>query len=101
MLVRRTFEFTAQLWEHEGEAPWFFVTLPQTHSDEIADLVPKRSGFGSVKVGVTVGDTRWSTSLFPSKELAAYMLPIKRAIRTRAAIAAGDEIAVTVSLLDG
>ena len=96
-----TFTFAAELWEYGGEASWFFVTVPREESDEIADLAPSRSGFGSVKVAVTVGDTEWSTSLFPSTELSAYVLPIKRAVREREGIDDGDTVAVTLRLLAG
>ena len=93
-----TYTFPARLWEYEGEAPWVFVTLPRHESDEIADSVEWRPGFGSVKVTVRIGDTEWSTSLFPSKELGAYVLPIKRAVRDREMIDVGDEVAVTISI---
>lgn len=94
------YTFTTELWEYGGEVSWFFVTLPQQQSDEIADRAPKGAGFGSVKVGVTLGSSEWSTSLFPSRELAAYVLPIKRAVRDREDIDVGDEITVIVSVID-
>ena len=30
-----TFEFSATLWMHQGEAAWHFVTLPEEVADEI------------------------------------------------------------------
>jgi hypothetical protein len=93
-----TYSFFAELWEYEGEAPWVFVTLPREESDDIADLVPWRPGFGSVKVTVSIGATEWSTSLFPSKELRAYVLPVKRAVREREGIDIGDEVTVTLEV---
>ncbi len=75
------FEFQGELWEHAGETPWVFVTVPQGISDEIEDLAPKGPGFGSVRVVVTIGGSEWTTSLFPSKELQSYVLPIKRPVR--------------------
>ncbi|MDJ0953161.1 MAG: DUF1905 domain-containing protein [Acidimicrobiia bacterium] len=93
-----TYTFAARLWEYEGEAPWVFVTLPREESDEIADSVEWRPGFGAVKVTVRIGDTEWSTSLFPSKELGAYVLPIKRAVRERERIDIGDEAVVTITV---
>ena len=91
-----TYVFTASLWEYEGDAPWVFVTLPREESDEIADSVEWKPGFGSVKVTVQIGETEWSTSLFPSKELAAYVLPVKRAVREREGIEIGDEVEVSL-----
>ena len=92
------YDFVADLWEHHGEAPWVFMTVPAAIADEIADLVPKRTGFGSVKVTVQIGATRWSTSLFPSKELGSYVLPVKRAVRTRESLEIGTEVAATITI---
>jgi Domain of unknown function (DUF1905) len=94
------YTFVAELWEYGGEAVWVFVTLPRQESDEIADAVEWRPGFGSVKVNVTIGDTNWSTSLFPSKELRAYVLPVKRAVREAEGIDIGDEIEVSIRIED-
>lgn len=94
----RTFEFTADLWEYGGEASWFFVTVPEDQSDEIADQVPQRTGFGSVRVDVTLGASNWSTSLFPARDLGAYVLPVKRAVREREGLEHGDSVDVVISL---
>lgn len=94
------YAFTAELWEYGAEASWFFVTVPEQDSDEIAELAERRPGFGSVRVRVTVGTSDWSTSLFPSKELSAYILPVKRRIREREAISAGDLVRVELILID-
>jgi hypothetical protein len=62
------YDFTAPLWVWDGDAPWHFVTVPEEVSDDIeARTAHRRSGFGSVRVEVTVGATSWATSLFPDK----------------------------------
>ena len=94
------YRFNAELWEYGGEASWVFVTLPREESDEIADMVPWRPGFGSVKVEVSIGETTWSTSLFPSKELSAYVLPVKRSVRESEGIDIGDEVVITLRLVE-
>lgn len=77
-----TYRFTAELWEYEGPAAWFFVSIPTDIADEIAELMDGRAGgFGSVRVHVAVGGTRWSTSLFPDKQAGTYVLPVKKAVR--------------------
>lgn len=96
--MKLTFSFDAELWEHSGEAPWVFVTIPQAYADEIDDAVPKGPGFGSVKVTVTIGATTWPTSLFPSKELASYVLPVKRAVRHSEGLEIGEVVLLTLSL---
>jgi hypothetical protein len=93
-----SFTFTAPLWEPPNEAPWVFMTLPKAAAAEIADEVPRRPGFGSIKVTATIGTTAWSTSLFPSKELSSYVLPVKRAVRSREGLEVGDAASVTIRI---
>jgi hypothetical protein len=100
--MRLSYTFSATLWEPTGEASWVFATLPEADSDEILDEVPRRPGFGSVRVIATIGATEWSTSLFPSKELGSYVLPVKRAVRVSEGIDVGDEARVTIQVeVDG
>ena len=89
------YQFTGELWQYDGEAPWCFVTLPAEVSDNIrAEHGPAAIAFGSVKVSVTVGATRWATSLFPDKSLGSYLLPVKKSVR----IAEGLEIGSVVEV---
>lgn len=90
------FRFTAELWEYEGEAPWVFVTLPADLADEIDEAVPQKRGFGSVKVEVQAGHSKWSTSLFPDKSHGSFVLPVKRAIREAERISPGDQVTFVV-----
>ena len=58
----------------------------------------RRRGFGSVKVEVKVGDSLWSTSVFPQKA-GGWFLPVKKAICRAEGLEAGDEVAVGLKLL--
>lgn len=97
--------FTAPLWKWDArvEEGWFLVSLPQDLSDHIRDLTAggPRRGFGSVKVSVLVGTSRWRTSIFPGKDDAPYVLPIKKAVYVREGIGPGDPVAVHLDVLDG
>lgn len=93
------FSFSAPLWEYGGEASWVFLTVPIAESDEIAEVVPRGPGFGSVRVKVRIGSTQWSTSLFPSKELASYVLPVKRAVRDAESLVIGDMASVSIRIV--
>ncbi len=95
------FDFSAPLWEWEGKAAWFFVTVPVEISDEIdARTEGFTNGFGSVRVRVRIGGSDWSTSLFPDSKQQAYVLPIKKAVRQAEGLQTGDEASVRIELAD-
>ncbi len=97
--MAHTFGFTATLWEYDGPASWFFLSVPTDVADEIADLTDGRAGgFGSVRVHVHAGSSRWSTSLFPSKQNATYVLPVKKAVRRAEGLDDGDLVSVEITL---
>jgi hypothetical protein len=95
--------FDAELWVWDARRndSWTFVSLPADASDEIRDVAggPRR-GFGSVRVRVMVGDSVWTTSIFPDSARGGYVLPIKRAVRRTEGLDAGDTATVTVELID-
>ena len=91
---------TGPLWLWSGEsASWHFVTVPAEQSGEIrAHSLLSRGGFGSIKVEATIDDVTWRTSVFPMKS-GGYILPVKKEVRCKAGIAAGDELTVEIELL--
>ncbi|GIF37032.1 hypothetical protein Axi01nite_13430 [Actinoplanes xinjiangensis] len=96
-------EFASELWiwAARRDESWTFVSLPVDASEEIrARSGGLRRGFGSLRVRATVGRSSWTTSVFPDSGRNAYVLPVKRAIRTAESLTAGAVIAVTVELLD-
>ena len=94
-------KFDAVLWETQSMGAWVFVSLPQDLSDEIrAEPRPPRPGFGSIRVSVTVGPVTWATSIFPEKNGGQYVLPVKKAVRQASGVDVGDEITVSLELLE-
>ena len=94
------YEFTSELWLHQGEGAWYFVTLPHDVSDDIeARTADTRRGFGSVRVAVTVGDTTWATSVFPDTKREAYLLPVKKAVRKAEGLDDDDDVTVRLELV--
>lgn len=94
-----TWEITAPLWQWSS-GNWFFVTVPEDASDEIAEASEGATGgFGSVRVEVTCGATTWRTSIFPSKSAGAYVLPMKRAVREAEGLAEGSAAYLRLRLL--
>jgi hypothetical protein len=93
-----TFKLKAALWLWQGKGAWHFITIPKDLTDKIKsfDSGPRR-GFGSVKVEVTIGETSWKTSIFPTKE-GTFCLPIKAAVRKKENLSLGDEAQLTIQI---
>lgn len=92
--------FTSILWRWEAQGAWRFVTVPADLTDAIRLTAGPPKGFGSVRVEVTVGATTWRTSVFPDTHRGTYALPIKKAVRQAEDLADGDEVTVTLRVLD-
>ena len=96
-------EFDAELWiwDARRDDSWTFVSLPAEASEEIRNLGDgRRRGFGSVRVRAMIGDTRWTTSIFPDSAHDVYVLPIKRDVRRIEGLDAGDIATVTIEPID-
>jgi len=91
---------TGPLWLWTGEGgSWHFITVPDEQSDEIrAHCLAMMRGFKSARVEATIDAVNWRTSVFPMKS-GGYFLPVKKEVRCRAGIAAGDEVTVTLALI--
>ncbi len=96
--------FTAPLWRWSARSEtidpsaWCFVTLPPDVSEVVRDLAGEPRGFGSVKVSVSTGASRWDTSVFPDKETGCFVLPVKKSVREAERVEEGDELTVTVEV---
>lgn len=95
------YEFAALLWRWAARSDsWMFVRLPDDVSAEIADVPRPRAGFGAVKVAVTIGGSRWRTSIFPERTGGPYVLPVKKAVRVAEDLDVGDVALVGLEPLD-
>jgi len=102
-----TVRFAAPLqsmYIEEGYAPIGFLRIPPEAAEAIAGHeferrleTGKRRGFGSVRVTVALGASRWQTSLFPNKD-GSWFLPIRKPVRIAEGLVEGDEVAVEMEL---
>lgn len=100
-MQEREFSFRAEVWEHEGPARWFFVSLPDEVADDIDERFGHRArGFGSLRVQVTVGATGWATSIFPDNKRRTYLLPMKRSVRTAEGLDAGSKADIVLVVVE-
>lgn len=89
----------ARVWLWQGDSPWHFITIEKEQATEIKnDYHWPRRGFGSIPVKVTVGMTTWQTSVFPEKG-GTYLLPIKKDVRQKEGIAAGNTIKISLTVI--
>jgi len=101
-MVDLSFTFTAKCWLWQAEkAAWHFVSLPTDKSEEIKffndNLTTKKRGWGAVKVVARIGQTAWSTSIFPQKT-GEYILPIKADVRKAENIVEGGDVEIHLTI---
>lgn len=80
-------------------ASWYFLPITKKIGLEIKEKYAKqRRGFGSLPVVVTIGESVWETSIFPSKQSGSYILPIKAKVRKNEGIQAGESIEFSIKI---
>jgi hypothetical protein len=90
-------EFSGEVWWWRGPSPYHFVTVPEEESAQLreaSDLVSY--GWGVIPVGVRVGSTRWTTSLFPKD--GGYVVPLKDRVRRAEGIEVGDLVTLRLTV---
>lgn len=102
-----TVSFTAPLlvWSTEKYGNIGYVMIEGEAAEAISahELIRRlelgrRRGFGSVKVNACIGESRWSTSVFPPKE-GGWFLPVKKAICRAEQLEEGTQVEVRLDLL--
>ena len=85
------------MWEQPSMAAWYFVSLPEDEADEIEETFGRSArGFGSIKVTVSIGSSRWSTSLFPDNKRGTYVLPVRKSVRVAEGLVTGSRTRVEI-----
>jgi hypothetical protein len=94
------YNFEAIIWSSTGKGAWHFVTVPEDIAYEIKFFRQKISGFGSIPVDVKLGQSQWTTSLFPDKASNSFFLPLKSAVRKKEQISVGDRVTILIQVDD-
>jgi hypothetical protein len=90
------FEFSEQVFEWRGPAPFYYVALPDEDSADLKEASAMLTyGWGVIPVVVTIGATEWKTSLFPKD--GRYLVPLKDQVRRAEGLGAGDEVRVRMT----
>jgi hypothetical protein len=86
--------FDGEVFEWRGPAPYYFVAMPEDDSAELKEEARSLIYWGQVPVRVVIGDTEFSTALFPKD--GRYLVPLKDAVRRAESLHEGDVVAVTL-----
>jgi hypothetical protein len=90
-------EFSGEVWSWRGPAPYHFVTVPEDDSAELQELAAAVTyGWGMIPVSARIGETRWTTSLFPKD--GGYVVPLKDLVRTAERIDVGDQVTLHLTI---
>lgn len=92
------FSCTGPVIEWRGPAPFWFLAIPAEESEDIKEAARGLEYWGQVAVEVRIGQTDFTTALFPKD--GRYLLPLKMAIRRPAGIELGDEVTANVRLAE-
>lgn len=89
--------FSGEVWEWRGPAPYHFVWVPEDDAESIQETAAAVTyGWGMIPVTVTIGDTVWTTSLWPKD--GRYVVPLKDRVRRAEGIELGTAVDVRLSI---
>ncbi|ASK65760.1 hypothetical protein CFK39_07840 [Brachybacterium avium] len=89
--------FSANTVEWRGPAPFVFAPVPEEEADAIAAIAPAATyGWGCIPAVVRIGDTDFTTSLFPRD--GGYLVPVKVAVQRAEQIEVGDRVEVSLHI---
>lgn len=104
--MSETLTYVGKLWRWtgaSGSGTWHFVTIDGAAGETLSGTALMRKlegagrGFGSLKVQVTIGETAFATSVFPSGER-GWLLPVKAAVRKAEGLYEGEDVAVVLDV---
>ena len=104
--MSETLACTAEIRRWEGEKAVYHMVMIGGEMAEAITMYERlhrlefggRRGFGSVKVMAAIGDTRWKTSVFPSKT-GEWLLLVGKKVLKAEDLVAGDMAEVALELL--
>lgn len=90
-------EFAGEIIYWRGPAPFLFVPVPDEPSREIKAISAQVTyGWGVIPVRAQIGDTAWTTSLFPKQ--GRYLVPIKKSVQQSEALKVGDPVVIRMEI---
>lgn len=90
-------EFTAPVFEWRGPAPYYFVRVPEDDALLIQETAAAVTyGWGMIPVTARIGETEWTTSLWPKE--GSYVVPLKDVVRRTEQVVEDDAVTVRLEI---
>jgi hypothetical protein len=88
---------SGEIWYWRGPSPFHFVTVPPDAATALRAVAAAVTyGWGMIPVHARIGDTAWTTSLFPRD--GGYVVPIKDRVRAMEQLHAGDTVSIRLAI---
>jgi GNAT superfamily N-acetyltransferase len=88
-------QFSGEIFQWRGPAPYYFVRVPEQDSRQLKAVSSGRYYRGMIRVQARIGETEWSTSLWPKD--GRYVLPIRDSVRKPRGLADGDTVTIRLT----
>lgn len=95
---RQQFQFSGEIFQWRGPAPYYFVAVPKEESLELKAVSSGLSYYrGVIRIRARIGSTEWTTSLWPKDE--RYVLPLRDSVRKPKGLTDGDVVTIRFSAI--
>jgi hypothetical protein len=86
--------------DEDDKGAWRFARVPEDISAKIKEMQKGRlrRGWGAVYARAKIGKSEWTTSIFPDRHSATYVLPLKKQIRFEENLYDGTDIRVSIEI---
>jgi len=87
-------------YDKDQSGAWRFARVPEKISEKIKEMQKgrKRRGWGAVYAKAKIKKSEWTTSIFPDRHSATYLLPLKKEIRYEENLYDGIDINVSIEI---
>jgi hypothetical protein len=105
--AKKKFKFASKVfvWKSgfekaDDSGAWRFARVPEDISFKIKEMQKGRlrRGWGAIYAWAKIGKSEWTTSVFPDRHSATYILPLKKQIRYEENLYDGIEIKVVIEI---
>jgi hypothetical protein len=90
-------QFSGEIVEWRGPAPYLFVPVPEPERTAIASVAREVTyGWGCIPAAARIGGTDFTTSLFPRD--GGYLVPVKVKVQRAEEVDVGDTVTVRLTI---